>query len=1438
MEITECFDQKEDIILHTPKLTPLATILLVLFSANAMANGQGGNSADFYGLNGAYSGPGGGGGANGLGGVAFTPGRAGNGSNGGATGNGGNGANGARAELTDPASTGGNGGLVGSSLTNYVGGNGGNGGDALCLSGCSSGFGSAGGGGGGAGFYGTDLSVVTDAARGGNGGNGGQTSTTGSGADGGSGGGGGAGVYLTGSGTTITNASITGGNGGNGGNGSAGSGGAGYGGGGGGGLVSTGVNVINSQVITGGNGGIGGNALTTSFNSAGGAGGAGVNGSSFSFTNTGTVQGGNGGSSTAGARARGIADLGGAGIIGSNLNVITSGVINGGLAGDTTTRANAITFDGGTNSLELRSGFSFNGTVVGTGTDTLILGGDADSSFDLTQIGTAAQYRGFTQFGKTGNSTWILNNIAAQALNWNVQAGILELALTNALNGGSVSLSGGELSFSNAGTFNGNVTLNQAAPINVNIGTVTLSGLVSGLAGLTKLGAGNLELSNAATYTGNTEVQAGTLTLGAADAIASSAAVTIDSGAQLALGANDQQINNLSGAGNVQGTATLAANNSSDSTYSGTLTSANLTKTGTGTLTMSGSGNTLSGNVLASAGVLNWENTDTVQIDGNYTTATGATTSIGSTQGRLAIGGDLIQEAGSILSVTIGASTDITARSAQLDGAIINFDGFTDPFVGNLPARASQIEGQSYTVMQTTDGITGFTPSTVQHPDYLLVDKSLANGDLDLLLGTRLAWTSGSLEESTGSFTLASGTGFNVDVVLADQTGPFIETGWDGNSLTKNGAGLLQLSAVNTYTGGTTLNDGILEISQDANLGASSGALTFNGGTLQVDQSFTTSRTLNVATNGGALDVAGESLTLAGTLEGEGNLEKTGAGTLNLQGDASNYTGDLAINQGDLNLNTSLGGSLSGANNSTLYTYGNTVAGDLTLSTGSRLVMNSASLVMSRAIQPMSLSAAAISPLNTFTVLGNASFANGGIYAPSINESGAADLLSVAGNANLTGGGLAVTALPGNYSVEPMRYLVLTANGGVTGEFWDYSISNPLLSLTPEYDANNVYLSVARNDRSISSIGVTPNQRQVGAAIDSLGGLNRLNSAIVALLDVNAINNALNQVSGEIYASLKSAMIEDTHFIRDAANDRLRSASNGVGGNSAAYNEKGQAIKPTTPDQVFWVNSWGSWGNLNGSSDTGARMTKNIAGFVMGSDVQVGEWRVGGLAGYTHTSNDVESRASSSKGNNYHVGAYAGRSLGMAQLRTGLAYSRYNNSVERSVDFPGFSDHLTSDFNANAVQGFGELALPQQWNGLHVEPYANLAYVYLKSGSFNETGAEAALSADSQSSNSTFSTLGSRFEYRLPNVDKPVVLSAQLGWQHAYGKTTPKSTQHFNSSIDFDAVGTQQMRNALVVGTGAQVNINSDMKLGLSYQGLIGDKGRENGVMGTFNWSF
>ena len=158
------------------------------------------------------------------------------------------------------------------------------------------------------------------------------------------------------------------------------------------------------------------------------------------FTNTGTVTGGNGGAGGSGPRP-GNPGAGGAGIVGGGLTIINSGTISGGLSGDGVTRANAITFTGGTNILELQAGYNFIGNVVAfSSADTLRLGGTSNASFDVSQIG--AQYLGFGIFQKIGSSTWTLTGTNAAALPWAINAGTLVVNGTMAnstmtVNGGS-----------------------------------------------------------------------------------------------------------------------------------------------------------------------------------------------------------------------------------------------------------------------------------------------------------------------------------------------------------------------------------------------------------------------------------------------------------------------------------------------------------------------------------------------------------------------------------------------------------------------------------------------------------------------------------------------------------------------------------------------------------------------------------------------------------------------------------------------------------------------------------------------------------------------------------------------------------------------------------------------------------------------------------------
>lgn len=130
--------------------------------------------------------------------------------------------------------------------------------------------------------------------------------------------------------------------------------------------------------------------------------------------------------------------------------------------------------------------------------------------------------------------------------------------------------------------------------------------------------------------------------------------------------------------------------------------------------------------------------------------------------------------------------------------------------------------------------------------------------------------------------------------------------------ISKTEAGTLALSGTNTYAGGTQLLGGVVQVSQDANLGAATGGLTFNGGTLATTSSFASGRNVNLLGDG-AFDVAdGVELTLSGRVEGAGSLYKLGEGELLLT--RANAYGDTYVEAGTLVGNAaSISGSIANA---------------------------------------------------------------------------------------------------------------------------------------------------------------------------------------------------------------------------------------------------------------------------------------------------------------------------------------------------------------------------------------------------------------------------------------------------------------------------------------------------------------------------------------------
>src|SRR4029077_15318264 len=112
--------------------------------------------------------------------------------------------------------------------------------------------------------------------------------------------------------------------------------------------------------------------------------------------------------------------------------------------------------------------------------------------------------------------------------------------------------------------------------------------------------------------------------------------------------------------------------------------------------------------------------------------------------------------------------------------------------------------------------------------------------------------------------------------------------------------GTLVLAGANSYSGGTLVDGGALQVSADAGLGAASGALTLHAGTLVTTTSFAPARSVTLAENGGTFATAtATQLTLGGAIAGPGALAKLGAGTLVLTG-TNTYSGGTRIAAGTL----------------------------------------------------------------------------------------------------------------------------------------------------------------------------------------------------------------------------------------------------------------------------------------------------------------------------------------------------------------------------------------------------------------------------------------------------------------------------------------------------------------------------------------------------------
>lgn len=204
------------------------------------------------------------------------------------------------------------------------------------------------------------------------------------------------------------------------------------------------------------------------------------------------------------------------------------------------------------------------------------------------------------------------------------------------------------------------------------------------------------------------------------------------------------------------------------------------------------------------------------------------------------------------------------------DGRVTTYSGYTSNInaggaLDNVKIVANAATLADSTVKSTLNLQNGGTSTQVLNLNSKTLE--IAGGGI-LTSGTVASKIEGGRIQSTApELIITTRNNLTIDAEIAGS----------GASITKSGVGSLTLTGTNTYTGITSIVEGTLIVSKDANLGAAS-SINFEGGTLRAASSF--SSTKGITGSGGSIDTGTNDVAFSGKVTG--SVSKYGSGKLTL----------------------------------------------------------------------------------------------------------------------------------------------------------------------------------------------------------------------------------------------------------------------------------------------------------------------------------------------------------------------------------------------------------------------------------------------------------------------------------------------------------------------------------------------------------------------------
>ncbi|MCW2338622.1 outer membrane autotransporter protein [Sphingobium sp. B2D3A] len=767
------------------------------------------------------------------------------------------------------------------------------------------------------------------------------------------------------------------------------------------------------------------------------------------------------------------------------------------------------------------------------------------------------------------------------------------------------------------------------------------------------------------------------------------------------------------------------------------------------------------------------------------------------------------------LQIGNGGTAGTLAGDVHTNGTLVFNRSDVSSYGGSITGHGTIVNAGSGRLVLAGDSSTFAGQTKVDAGTLLLTGKLNgavtvnANGTLQVGDGVR----NGELTASTTN----DGTLIFNQVADYDYTGALSGNG----GLIKQGEGTLLLSGDYGYTGSTVVQAGRVRLL--AQLDSATDLVVDDG---EFDLSGTDQTVAGLSGAGGTVSLGTSTLTVnqssntlfGGSFSGSGTIALNGPSSapvsINLTGESfGSFTGALNLEGIVTRVNGSMGGTITVGSDAALGGRGQ--VNNIVVGNGGTLLPGNS--------------------IGTLTAAGNVVFQAGSTYEVEVNAEGESDKLIVGGTATIQGGTVSVLAAAGNYRFSN-EYTIITAAGGVTGQFAATDVDLPFLTPELSYDANNVRLVLTRNNRSFESVAVTPNQLAVALALDASDDNASLSRAVAGQLEEAGAVRAFDALSGELWATTGTLMVDGTRRLGDMVIGRMEQADvvsrtlAGAGSSARTLRDGSTAV---------WGQGIGAWSTLK-SNGNAIKATQSTFGFITGVDTGLGGWRLGVAFAHEQNKVRVDGRSSEATVNGNSALVYAGGGWGALRARIGASYSWLDVNGTRKVAFLGVNDALAGDYDARSASAFGEVSYALPLGAVTAEPFAGVTHVHLKSDAFTETGsALTALGVTDSTRDVTYTTLGLRLGGAVP-VSATTVLSPRVSaaWLRSFGDVDATSRNILSTGEAFSVAGLPTTRDTLRLEGGVQANIMPGGSIGATYVGNIGDQWKDHGVKIGFSYSF